>query len=134
MRPGDKIVCPACRNQTVVKEKTELDGWTVREKLLVCAFCGAKLGSAVDVESDEHRNRKAVSGLAALFEAELETGPVITEEAGDRQFCKYCDHYVAHAFVERCQLHQRETAALERCPDFKQKEGKADDGEKPVSP
>ena len=53
MKQGDKISCPACHNQTVVKEKVEMDGWTVIDKIFVCAFCGVRLGSAADAESDE---------------------------------------------------------------------------------
>lgn len=131
MRQGDKINCPACHNQTIVKEKVEMDGWTVVDRIFVCAFCGVKLGSAADAESDEQRGKKAVSGLAALFETKLADAPIITEEAGDRHFCKYCEHYVSHAFVERCQLHKREITGMQSCRDFKKKKEK-NDTEKPI--
>jgi hypothetical protein len=121
MKRGDKVDCPACRNQTIVKEKVEMDGWTVGEKIFVCALCGAKLGDMNDAESSEQINQKAVSGLAALFDSELEEKPVMQENEGDRHFCKYCEHYIPHAFVERCDLHQREVTAMQSCPDFKQK-------------
>ncbi len=137
MKRGDKINCPACRHQTVVREKVEMDGWTPGDKIFVCAFCDAKLGDAADMESKEQRDQKAVSGLAALFETEVAEAPVISEEAGDLYFCKYCKYYVSHAFEERCQLHKRKTAAMHSCPDFEaektgRKEVKNDEGQKPV--
>ena len=131
MKRGDKVDCPDCGNQTVVKEKVEMDGWTVGEKIFVCALCGAKLGDMNDAESSEERNKKAVSGLAGLFDAEIEEKAVITEEEGDLHFCKYCEHYVSHAFVERCQLHRKEITSMQSCPDFKKKK-EDNDNKKPI--
>lgn len=145
MKKGDKINCPSCHNQTIVKEKVEMDGWTVKDKIFVCALCDAKLGDMNDEESREQRNKKAVSGLAGLFGEELEDKPKLEEEDGDRHFCKYCEHYVRHAFVERCQLHKKEINSMYDCPDFvrrkdddeeisKEKENNKndDDGKKPI--
>jgi DNA-directed RNA polymerase subunit RPC12/RpoP len=137
MKKGDRVDCPECHHQTVVKEKVEMDGWKVGEKIFVCAFCGAKLGDESDGESKDALDKKAVSGLAALFDTEVEEGPAITEEEGDRHFCKYCEHYVFHAFVERCHLHKCEVTSMHSCTDFKakkiEKKEKKDNGdEKPV--
>ena len=137
MEKGDKINCPACHHQTVVKEKVEMDGWTVGEKIFVCALCSAKLGDMSDVESKEQRKGKAVSSLASLFDTEVEEKAVITEEDGDLHFCKYCEYYVSHAFVERCQLHKKEITAMQSCPDFNKKEEieekEDNDDKKPIS-
>lgn len=133
MKRGDKVNCPACHHETVVKEKVEMDGWTVGDKIFVCALCEAKLGDMDDVESKEESSKKAVSGLADLFGTEVEEKAVITEEEGDLHFCKYCEHYVSHAFVERCQLHKKEVTAMQSCPDFKKKKEKKDnDDKKPI--
>jgi len=130
MKRGDKINCPACKHQTVVKEKVEMDGWIVGEKIFVCALCGAKLGDMSDTESKDEIKTKAVSGLAGLFDTEVEEKAVITEEAGDLHFCKYCEHYVSHAFVERCQLHKKKITAMYSCPDFNKKEEEKEKKEK----
>lgn len=133
MKRGDKVNCPACHHETVVKEKIEMAGWTVGEKIFVCALCEAKLGDMNDVESKDESNKKAVSGLAGLFDTEVEEKAVITEEEGDLHFCKYCEHYVSHAFVERCQLHKKEVTAMQSCLDFKKKkEIKDNDDKKPI--
>ena len=121
MKRGDKVDCPACKHQTVVKEKVEMDGWTVGEKIFVCALCEAKLGDMNDLESKDEIKTKAVTGLAGLFDTEVEEKALITEEEGDLHFCKYCEHYVSHAFVERCQLHKKKITAMQSCPDFKKK-------------
>ena len=133
MKRGDKVNCPACKHQTVVKEKVEMDGWTVGEKIFVCALCEAKLGDMSDTESKDEIKTKAVSGLAGLFDTEVEEKAVITEEAGDLHFCKYCEHYVSHTFVERCQLHKKKISSMQSCPDFKKKKEKEDnDDKKPI--
>ena len=129
MKRGDKINCPSCNHQTVVKEKVEMDGWTVGDKIFVCALCEAKLGDMDDLESKDEIKTKAVSGLADLFATEVEEKAVITEEEGDLHFCKYCEYYVSHAFVERCQLHKKEITAMQSCPDFKKKEEKEENKE-----
>ena len=133
MKRGDKVNCPACHHETVVKEKVEMDGWTVGEKIFVCALCEAKLGDMNDIESKDERNKKAVSSLAGLFDTEVEEKKVITEEEGDLHFCKYCEHYVSHAFMERCDLHKKEITAMHSCPDFiKKKEKEDNDDKKPI--
>ena len=89
MKKGDKVNCPNCNKESIVKEKVEMDGWTVGDKIFVCAFCDAKLGDSSNIESKEKLNKKAVSGLANLFDTDIEDAPVITEETGDLHFCKY---------------------------------------------
>ena len=136
MKKGDKINCPACDHQTIVKEKVEMDGWTVGDTIFVCALCEAKLGDMNDLESKDEINTKAVSGLAGLFDTDVEEKAVISEEEGDLHFCKYCEHYASHAFVERCQLHKKEITAMQSCLDFKKKEEKKEkednDDKKPI--
>ena len=133
MKRGDKVDCPACKHQTIVKEKVEMDGWTVGEKIFVCALCEAKLGDMNDLESKDEIKTKAVSSLAGLFDTEVEEKKVITEEEGDLHFCKYCEHYVSHAFMERCDLHKKEITAMQSCPDFiKKKEKEDNDDKKPI--
>ena len=133
MKRGDKLNCPACHHETVVKEKVEMDGWTVGEKIFVCALCEAKLGDMNDLESKDEIKTKAVSSLAGLFDTEVEEKKVISEEEGDLHFCKYCEHYVSHAFMERCDLHKKEITAMQSCPDFiKKKEKKDNDDKKPI--
>ena len=134
MKRGDKVDCPACNHQTVVKEKVEMDGWTVGEKIFACALCEAKIGDMDDLESRDEIKTKAVSGLAGLFDTEVEEKDLITEEEGDLYFCKYCVHYVSHAFVERCQLHKKEITAMQNCPDFIKKETEKEDNDdkKPI--
>jgi len=133
MKQGDKVNCPVCEHQTIVKKKMEMDGWTVGDEIFVCALCDAKLGDMDDVESKDEIKTKAVSGLADLFATEVEEKAVITEEEGDLHFCKYCEHYVCHAFVERCQLHKKGITAMQSCPDFKKKKEKEDnDDKKPI--
>lgn len=45
MKRGDKLNCPACHHETVVKEKVEMDGWTVGEKYSSARF--ARRNSAI---------------------------------------------------------------------------------------
>ena len=43
MKAGEKTRCPHCGEDTVVKSKPKMEGWTRVGDVLVCALCAALL-------------------------------------------------------------------------------------------
>lgn len=117
MKTGDRAQCPHCGQDTVVKEKTLMDGWTALGKVLACAICGEKLGEIEDAEKTEPR-AAAMDTLKALLQAEEEARPVIEAAEDEKRFCKDCAHFINHPFITRCGLHDRPADSMEDCPRF----------------
>jgi hypothetical protein len=121
MKIGDKVRCSHCGQDTVVKEKTLMDGWTPLGKVLSCAICGGELGEAGDAAAKAETSNAAMNSLKALLQAEEDVKPVIELEAGEGQFCKDCVHFVPHPFITRCGLFDRPTDPMDDCPRFSPK-------------
>jgi hypothetical protein len=131
MKRGDRLECPNCGQSTIAKEKVVMDGWTAKEKILICTLCGEKVGEIetdADVAVTETEN-SALSGLSALLGEEPEEKIKLTAEGSERHFCRDCVHYVAHPFLSRCELHKKNVNPMDDCPDYIQnkKEENADE-------
>ncbi len=118
MKSGDKINCPHCHQETVLKEKVVMDGWTQTGKFLGCAICGGKIAEIeVEIENGQRESKK-LSGLASLLGEDAEPVPVIITAGGVAQFCRDCLHFVRHPFFNRCEMHKKEVNPMDDCPDF----------------
>ena len=126
MREGDNIVCPACGAQTVVKSRLELsEDWSSKAKVLICAFCNARLGK---VSEEEGKNKdvepsSGVSRLAALLgeDVEKECNIKLQAEQGDEKVCRNCLHLAVHPFKNVCLLSQQEVDTMDDCEKFELK-------------
>lgn len=118
-RAGDKASCPHCQQETVLKEKVTMDGWTVIEKFLGCAICGKKIADILATEKSL-TSPKSVSNLAALLGESEDAGaaPILTMGTDEKKFCRDCCHFVKHPFLNRCELHCREVSPMDDCADF----------------
>ena len=56
IKKGDKLTCPHCNEMTFVKQVTEMDGWTKKGEILVCALCNQKIA---DVQDESEPEKKA---------------------------------------------------------------------------
>jgi hypothetical protein len=130
MKRGDRLECPNCGQSTIAKEKVVMDGWTAKEKILICTLCGEKVGEIeTDADSRTETGNSALSGLSALLGEEPQEKIKLTAEGSERQFCRDCVHYVAHPFLSRCELHKKNVNPMDDCPDYIQnkKEENADE-------
>ena len=125
MRDGDKITCPSCGEKSMVKSRIELsDDWQSKVKILVCAFCNAKLGNA---ESEENNSVSSAenrsSRLAALLGDDVEKSceVKINVEQGDEKLCRNCLHLAVHPFKNVCLLSQQEVDTMDDCDKFELK-------------
>ena len=116
MKAGDKTLCPHCGEDTIVKSKPKLNGWTRVGDVLVCALCGAELG--IPEEANNGGSAASAAALAALLGVEKE--PEVRLEPGSehRRFCRNCRRRIEHPFVLRCGKDGREIDPGGCCGDF----------------
>ena len=128
-QPGMEILCPGCRQQSVVKLLRRVENWQT-EEYLGCAFCQCRLADAPaalssDCEKDAVANvsrEKLLSFLGA--DRRLADAPKNSRrqdwlhDSDDSRFCRDCDHFLKHPFVCRCLLHNRPTEPMRDCADY----------------
>lgn len=129
---GDRIPCPACNNESLVQERTRMDGWEAVGTDLVCALCGAVLESA-DAEgeqapsADHQTQDSALERSAALAflgdEEEGREGPEILDDGEEARFCRDCNNYVRHPFGARCSVWDCEVEPMRDCDRFERRKG-----------
>jgi DNA-directed RNA polymerase subunit RPC12/RpoP len=123
MKPGSEIVCPHCGKDSFASKKTEMDGWTKKGDILVCASCGAKLadlsesGASVAQNSDS----PALSSLAEALGVDEMRKPTLKVTDDEKRFCRDCAHFISHPFLNRCSLFGKEVAPMDDCGEFKAK-------------
>ena len=116
MKAGSKMICPVCREQTVIKEKNEMDGWVKRGVILVCTLCNAKVGEPT--ESDETKSKTSLKSLEKLLDFKAEKRITLDVAPDEKNFCKDCAHFIDHPFITRCGFHGRTTMPMDDCPQF----------------
>ena len=121
-KKGMQITCPHCNEDSVVKLKAEMDGWTKVGESLVCALCDAKLETPEEPASTEHEKD---SGGADALKDFLGVSAAETEELlkddGDRRFCRDCKHLLEHPFKVYCLLHKKDVNPMDDCEKFERK-------------
>ena len=115
MNAGDRITCPHCGQNTVVKLKPKMDGWTRVGDVLSCAFCGAELGTPAKETSGAGKKSAA---LAALLGEELTAGPSLAPGEDHKRFCRNCKNLIEHPFLLRCARDGREVYPGGCCEHF----------------
>lgn len=121
MTAGEKIKCPHCGEDSIVKTKPKMRNWTCVGNVLVCALCGAELGTPPREESGD-ASRNAGKKLAALLGEVPE--PTLRLDPGSeyRHFCRNCRHRIEHPFVLRCALTGAEIDPGGCCEHFEPEE------------
>lgn len=104
-----------------------MDGWRKAGEVLKCVSCSA-IVEEIRPEADSERKAPSRSdGMAKLAsflgEAPVEK-PRIEAKDSEKRFCRDCAHLVAHPFLCRCSLHNRDVNPMDDCPDFKPKSAK----------
>ncbi len=147
LRAGDRMICPHCGEDTIVKIKARMEGWQEVGQAAVCALCGHELERTdvgVDSESGEFQNAPepdpGVARVASFFGTPLETNKPrspFLEDVKDVVFCKDCCYFYRHPFGDMCLKHQRPAKSMDDCSDFvravnpenQTTDGGVDDGE-----
>ncbi len=122
MRPGESVNCPHCGERTLTKSKKKMDGFTVVGESLVCALCGAELGTP-EAEKSAAPDRAASDRLAALLgDVSIEAKADLTPDEGYGRFCRNCLHFIEHPFKTLCGLNGNAADPMGECPRFQKKE------------
>ena len=120
IKKGDKLVCPHCKEETFVKQVTEMDGWTKKGEILTCALCSKKIADVQPEEEQSGQNDK-LSALSALLGGETFEKPSVSLNQSDRRFCKDCKFAIRNAFVIRCELSGSVVEAMNDCEKFRKR-------------
>ncbi len=131
MKPGQRFFCQNCHSQSIAKLERRLDGFTVVEEYLTCAFCHARISSESDKSSDKPENAPTKPSLSALESLLGSSKPSMDKTEASfldelhtaaRQFCRDCKQYVKHPFGGRCSLTGKEMEPMDDCPRFEKRE------------
>lgn len=96
---GKKVICPGCRQETVLKVTKKYDGFTPVGEARTCPFCGYEFG-----EAEPEKVKERVPGWI--------------HDRGLKRVCHRCRHYVVNPFVQKCGLTGEEVDALDNCSQF----------------
>lgn len=125
MKAGEEFTCPFCHKNSFLKLVPIMDGWTKKGDALACASCNkiieeikrdpsvAEKGSFSSSSADRLKN--LLGGL------EEEKKLSITENSGDKNFCRDCKYLISHPFLCRCMKFEKEVNPMDDCPSFEKK-------------
>lgn len=118
---GQHFRCPTCQEDSVVKARKILDGWSAVDEELVFALCG----KPVVPDGESSGNEGVSSGASKTDRDSLDSriASLFGDDADDGlretpRFCRDCAHYLRHPFVSRCLLHDRPVEPMQDCPDY----------------
>ena len=108
-----------------------MEGFTVVEEYLTCAFCHARIPSETANPSDKPDNaspKPSLSSLENLFGSskpsmgKAEAAFLDELHTAARHFCRDCRHFLAHPFRSRCGLTGETADPMADCADFAARE------------
>ena len=130
MKPGQRFFCQNCHSQSIAKLERRLDGFTVVEEYLTCAFCHARISSESDKKDEKPENTPSKPSLSALESLLGSSKPSMGKAEASfldelhtaaRHFCRDCKQYVKHPFGGRCSLTGKEMEPMDDCPRFEKR-------------
>ena len=122
MQANEKIICPVCGEPSMSKLKTKLDGFRKVGEILVCMLCNAELGSVDSPDAaGDAQNDKKLHDLGMLLGAAPVARARLTAADDEKRFCKDCVHFLAHPFVDRCELDNRPVEGMDDCEHFRKR-------------
>ena len=131
MKPGQRFFCQHCHSQSIAKLERRLDGFTVVEEYLACAFCHERITAEADKTDAKPENASSKPSLSALESLLGSSKPSMGKAEASflnelhtaaRQFCRDCKQYVKHPFGGRCSLTGKEMEPMDDCPRFEKRE------------
>ena len=133
MKPGQRFFCNHCHSQSIAKLERRMEGFTVVEEYLTCAFCHARIPSETANPPDKPDNapKPSLSSLENLFGSskpsmgKAEAAFLDELHTAARHFCRDCRQYVKHPFGGRCSLTGKEMEPMDDCLRFERREDPA---------
>ena len=134
MKPGQRFFCNHCHSQSIAKLERRMEGFTVVEEYLTCAFCHERIPSETANPPDKPDNaspKPSLSSLENLFGSSKpsmdKTEAAFLDElhTAARHFCRDCRQYVKHPFGGRCSLTGKEMEPMDDCRRFERREDPA---------
>lgn len=126
MKPGDEVKCPHCGANSFLVKKPVMEGWTKRGDILACASCGAKvadLAAAVLVDApQDDGSKKQLDKLASFLGTSKVEHQTLRVDEKEQRFCRDCQHFIAHPFLNRCGLRNLNVNPMDDCGDFQTKQ------------
>ena len=131
MKPGQRFFCQHCHSQSIAKLERRLDGFTVVEEYLACAFCHERITAEADKTDAKPENASSKPSLSALESLLGSSKPSMGKAEASfldelhtaaRHFCRDCKQYVKHPFGGRCSLTGKEMEPMDDCPRFEKRE------------
>lgn len=123
-KKGMQITCPHCQQDSIVKQQTEMDGWTKVGTYLSCALCGERLQNAKSETATPPASKTDTGGKKNLLDflgTDEESQKELLTDDGQRCFCRDCSHLLEHPFKVYCLLHKKTVNPMDDCPDFQRK-------------
>ena len=129
MKPGQRFFCNHCHSQSIAKLERRMEGFSVVEEYLTCAFCHERIPSETANPPDKMDNapKPSLSSLENLFGSSKpsmgKTEAAFLDElhTAARHFCRDCRQYVKHPFGGRCSLTGKEMEPMDDCPRFEKR-------------
>ncbi len=121
MLPNEKIICPACKEESMAKLKNKMDGFTTVGKVLVCMLCGAELEEYKASETAAGGNEKKLEQLGMLLGAAPSATVRLAAADEEKRFCKDCKHFLKHPFVDRCEIDNKPVDPMDDCEKFEKR-------------
>ena len=131
MKPGQRFFCQHCHSQSIAKLERRMEGFTVVEEYLACAFCHARLTDETEKAFGKTEQTTAKPSLSALEGLLGSSKPAMGKAEASflnelhtavKHFCRDCRQYVKHPFGGRCALTGKEMEPMDDCPRFEKRE------------
>lgn len=121
MRAGEEVVCEYCGKESFLVKKAILDGWKKVGDFLACSACGEKIAD-LDTDGEAATNGKK-AGLLSLLDVQEEKKIDFLATDDEKKFCRDCENFISHPFLNRCALHEKNVEPMNDCVQFKRKNG-----------
>ena len=118
MLPDEKIVCPFCKETSIAKLKNQMDGFRKTGEVLVCMLCNAELAPVTQKDTASAQIDSKMQDLGLLLGAAPVATARLTAATDEKRFCKDCRHFLAHPFVDRCDMDNHPVEAMDDCEHF----------------
>ena len=122
MRAGEEIVCEYCGKESFLVKKAIMDGWKKEGDFLACSTCGEKIAH-LNLDAEESASESKKSALLSLLNADDEKKIVFSASDDEKKFCRDCENFISHPFLNRCALHKKNVEPMDDCVQFKRKNG-----------
>ena len=123
MQSNEKIICPVCKEESMLKIKNKLDGFTQVGKVFVCMLCNAEIGPVPENSSADESaaDNSKLDKLGLLLGAVPAATARLAAADNEKRFCKDCKHFLKHPFTDRCDIDNKPVDPMVECGNFEKR-------------